>query len=307
MNIYNNVKISVRILVLSLLSSSFLYANAGESPAITGNVKDQNGNLPIGYATVSLHLPVDSSLVAGTVADEAGNFEIIPPGKSNYLLRISFVGYTTEYIQTEWGSSESLDLGIIFLEKENFMLEEARVTGERLKAKSEGSNTVYYMNSSLYKISNSGADLLKQIPGARFDLMKKFYIEGKDNVLIYVNGIERDMDFARQLDPEQVDRVEVNSSPGAEYDASTGAVINLVLKQKKQGVSGHVNAELPTSSSEIYLFPSYNLNYGREKFNIYTSYNGDYSYFDIQNTSIVLIKEQSGSNLSQTIQDVRQK
>jgi hypothetical protein len=307
MNNLIRTKFLRKLFVFILLFTISLQSHAKDPFTIHGIVKDKEDNLPVGFVTVSLHVPDDSSLIAGTVADEAGNFKITNAEEGNYLIRISFVGYSPEYLSVDCKANESLDLGTIYLEKENFLLEEALVVGERLKAKSEGDNTVYYMNSSLYKVSNSGADLLKQLPGVQFDLMQNFTIEGKENVLIYVDGRQRDMDFVRQLDPEDVDRIELNSSPGAEYDTNTGGVVNLVLKENKQGLQGHVNAELPTSPSEIYLFPSFSLNFGREKFNLYTSYNGEFSYFDIQNTSRNLVRNVKGYNQVETIEDVRQK
>jgi hypothetical protein len=130
--------------------------------------------------------------------------------------------------------------------------------------------------------SNTGADVLKLIPGVQVDLKQNVYLEGSSEILILVNGRERDRSYLSQLPAGQVDQIEVITSPSSKYDANVTGVINIVLsKELDAGFDGHVYLEIPTLKSEIYLFPAYSLNYGFKKLNFFTSYNGELAYLDI--------------------------
>lgn len=281
--------------------------HAGESPVIHGLVHDRINDEPIVFATVSLHNAVDTMLLTGTVTDEKGKFEITPPYRGEFFLRMSSIGYSSEYIKINFPEEKDLDIGMICLQQEDYLLEEASVTGERLKAKSEESKSIYYMNSSIYSVSHSSTDMLTMIPGIQLDLMQNLTMEGKHNIKIFVDGKERDLDFLKQLDAQLVDRIEINTNPGPMYEADTEGVINLVLKERNQGISGHIHAEIPTSASEVYLFPSYNLSYGKGELNFYTSYNGELSYFNILNSEYIEMSINHDKFNANTLQTVRQK
>ncbi|HZY25954.1 MAG TPA: outer membrane beta-barrel family protein, partial [Bacteroidales bacterium] len=84
--------------------------------------------------------------------------------------------------------------------------------------------------------------------------------------------------------------------------------INIILKKSKEpGISGHIHAEVPTSESVIYLNPDYNLNYSYNKLNLYTSYDGNLSYFDIIENSNRNFQNDQGTTEILSNQVVRQK
>ena len=59
---------------------------------LAGKVQDTQ-SAPIAYATVSL-LRTDSTLVTGTITDDAGAFALSAPS-GKYLLQVSYIGYRT--------------------------------------------------------------------------------------------------------------------------------------------------------------------------------------------------------------------
>ena len=130
-------------------------------------------------------------------------------------------------------------------------------------------------------LQSNGVDMLSYIPGVQVDIMKNISLEGSQHIIIMVDGKERDRNFLSQLNSSQIDKVEVINTPGSRYDADVTGVINIILKKDKEsGLNGHIHAEVPTSESVIYIFPDYSFNYSFNKLNLFTSYNGDLSYFN---------------------------
>jgi outer membrane receptor protein involved in Fe transport len=187
-------------------------------------------------------------------------------------------------------------------------LGEIVVVGERIKAKAGPDKTTYFLNKKIYDASNNGVDILNFIPGVQIDLLKNISLEGSQNIIILVDGKERDRNYLSQLNAAQIDKVEVNNTPGSGYDSGITGVINIILKKDTEsGISGHIHADIPTSSSVIYSFPDYSLNYNLHKLNLYTSYNGAFSYFDISGRGDRSIQNNLGLTEIKSGQTERQK
>src|SRR5665811_416334 len=103
----------------------------------------------------------------------------------------------------------------------------------RDRAKAEADKTTYFMNRKMYDASNTGVDMLNYIPGVQVDLMKNISLEGSQHIIILVDGKERDRNFLSQLNAGQIDKVEVNNTPGSRYDSGITGVINIILKKDK--------------------------------------------------------------------------
>ncbi|MDF1575006.1 MAG: hypothetical protein P1P86_07425 [Bacteroidales bacterium] len=174
-------------------------------------------------------------------------------------------------------------MGTIQLSEERIELAEASIIGERIKARQEADKTTYYVYKQMEKVSSTAVDLLKYIPGIQVDLFHNISLEGNNRILILVNGKERDGNFLNQLDPARIDKIEIRNQPGAEFRSGVSGVIHVILKdEERRGISGHLYSEIPVRQNEIYAFPSANFNLSLKKVNIYASYSGELSYFDIK-------------------------
>ena len=60
---------------------------------ITGNIRNAISDLPLGNVTVTLFTNTDSSMVAGTISDNFGNFYISMLDSGKYYLVISETGF----------------------------------------------------------------------------------------------------------------------------------------------------------------------------------------------------------------------
>jgi hypothetical protein len=300
----SEIKTSILFFILSLGMQS---AIAQTEFKVEGTLQSKTASEGVPFATVTLHRLSDSSLISGTITNAAGIFQLSINKPENCLLEISHLGFEPESVEIIFNEKRKINTGIIFLNEKTLEMESLTVIGERLKAKSEGNKTTYFMNMKMEDASFSGTDVLKHIPGVQADFMQNISLEGSSNFILMVDGIERDLDFLRQLDAKKIDKIEVTNTPGSKYDADVNGVINIILKEKETGISVHAYIEVPTSAETMYLFPTYSLNYGREKFNFYTSYNGGISNFDLVNAETLDILASGGNTTITVLEDVRQK
>ena len=295
------------MMIFAIAASLYLLQGQGQQKLyIKGQLKEQKSMQPVAFATVALRRISDSTLITGTSSNMDGEFSIesIPNGK--YIIIISAIGYTGVAQNIEL--TNNYNTGTILLQEKSVNLGEIVVVGERIKAKAEADKTTYFMNKKMYDASNTGVDMLSYIPGVQVDLMKNISLEGSQHIIILVDGKERDRNFLSQLNASQIDKVEVISTPGSRYDAGVTGVINIILKKDKEsGINGHIHAEVPTSESVIYVFPDYSFNYSFNKLNLYTSYDGNLSYFDIIESSNRNFRDTQGITEIKSNQYVRQK
>ena len=300
--------VSIRMMLLVIVMSSFSVISAQEKHAVTGKLVEAKSNQVVPFASVSLLEASDPKLIHGAISDEKGLFKISSVEKGHYALSVSFVGYKTESRDIDIPSKGDIDVGTICLNEAVIDIKETVILGERLKARSEKDKTTFFVTKKMLDVSNNGTDLLKLIPGIQVDIMQNVSLEGSRNIMILVNGKERDRSYISQLNPKQIDKIEVISVPASNYDGNVTGAINILLKEDRDaGISGHINAEIPASGSSVYLFPTYSLNYGIGKLNLYTSYNGEVSYFDITEQTNRIVSVNSVISEITSAQNVRQK
>jgi hypothetical protein len=299
------VRAKFLLLAVVIVNVTGIYAQ--EKQSITGKLIERKTNQTVPYATVALIRVSDSTMINGTVSDENGVFNISPVIFGNYRLRVSTIGYkpAIKSIVVDKGVT---DAGIIYLQDTATLLQELMIVSDRVKAKSESDRTTFFMTKKMLDATSTGMDVLKLIPGIQIDLMQNISVEGSRNIQIFVDGKERDGSFISQLDPKQIERIEIISKPSSNYDANTTGAINIILKKERfSGINGQIYAEIPTSFSEIYIRPNYTLNWGFKKLNLYTSYKGEMTYLDIHESTSRKVWNSTGTNEITSNQYVSQK
>jgi len=293
-------------LLIVIFLFSFTAVQGQQNNNIRGHLINQKEE-PVLYATVALIDATDSSLVKGTLSGVDGTFtlENIQPG--NYLLRISHVSFQTAKRPLAFSGGSTYRTGTIVMVERSLQMDKLVVIGERIKAKEEGNKTTFFMNKKVTRASNTGLEALKHIPGVQVDFNQNLSLQGRDNIIIEVDGKRRDMTYVRQLHPRQIDKIEVMDAPGAQYAGDVNGVINIRLKEPNKGFQGHVYAEAPTSRTEIYLLPNASLRYGRNDWSLHASYQGDLKNFDIRESENLFFQPGETSNRISSMQDVRQK
>src|SRR5690554_3658743 len=295
------------LLVLQLNSINLFAQNTS---TITGKVFEAKNNEPVPFATICLIDVSDtvSQQMRGTISDDNGNFTIDQIQNGKYNLQVSSIGFKKAGKTFNISSSEVIDFGTFSLKDSSLLIAETVITADRMKGKSETDKTIYYINNKILSATGNSPDLLRHIPGVQVDLKQNISIDGNPNILLFVDGKERDKSFISQLNPSQIDKIEVINTPPLNYDGNASGVINIVLKKEKiAGISGHIFSEIPTSESVVYSFPTFSLNYSHNKINLYTLYNGEINYEDIDEITNRQYFENSSITDISSVQQVRQK
>lgn len=275
------MKTAKRTIVRIALSIQLIVASsygllAQQTLNITGSVLEAETNEPIPFANVALYTSDGQTLIAGAGCNLNGEFILKANGNKIYQVTISAIGYQSVSREVELVSSNYIDMGITHLSEIAINLQSVTVVGKKVRGKSEADRSSYLVSSEMKLASTTGADVIKFIPGIQVDFMRNISLNGNRNILILVDGRERDMDFINQLNAQNIERIEVSQTPPARYEGSVSGVINIILtKENEKGADGHIFLEVPTSKNMVYIFPSYSLNYGAGKLNVYTSYNGE--------------------------------
>lgn len=178
-------------ILLMAISAISAFAQSGSGRAtVTGTVLDGGDKSPVMQATVQILSLKDSMMVKGNVSDLDGNFALsVRPGK--YLLKISYIGYTTFFRQIEMTRNKPrLNVGNIELQADAIMLGEAVVVAQAPEVTAAEDTLVY--NSSAYRVPEGSAleELVKKLPGAEVDENGKITINGKEIKKIMIDGKE---------------------------------------------------------------------------------------------------------------------
>lgn len=196
---------------------------ASQAQNVKGIIVDEKGE-PLENVNVVLASRSDSTFICGTTSGSDGSFAIHNDG--NALLRLSYLGYNTKYIDTEGDS-----LGILQMMPDQKLLAEVEVKGSVPRATMKGSSLVMNVENTILSEMGTVGDVLSQIP----TVVKKgddFEVIGKGTPLIYINGRKvSDKRELTELRSDQIKNIEVIQNPGARYDATVSAVIRIKTKQ----------------------------------------------------------------------------
>ncbi|MDR0755104.1 MAG: outer membrane beta-barrel protein [Prevotellaceae bacterium] len=246
------------IFITILFCFTIIKAN---SQTISGKVVDED-TVPIEFANVVLLQKTDSSFVAGTTTDSAGIF-LFNFSVNNYILRISTIGYETmeKLINQQ-------DLGIITLKNNTVSLDEVVVKGNRPAFYYQNNTLVMTIENTAISELGSAGDIIRRMPGV-IENKGSLIVFGKGTPEIYINNKKvRNSDELSLLNSKDIKSIELVNNPGAQYDATTRAVLIVRTIKKNNNFSVLYRQRL----QQGLLFrhnETLTLNYTKNKFNAY--------------------------------------
>ena len=273
--------ISLATILLFFSLSIQGYSQRSSQHNISGTVIDDDLEVPLEYATISIINTNDPSDINGGVTDVDGKFDIeVPEGTYNIL--IEFISYEPKKYNNRKIDSD-LNLGTIKLGVSSASLDEVVVRAETTQVDVRLDKKIYNIGKDLTTAGGTVSDALNNVPSVSVDIDGGISLRGNENVRILINGKPSamagfgDSNVLNQLPAEAIERVEVITSPSARYDAEgTAGILNIILRQQETlGFNGSLslNAGTPANAGV-----SANLNYRTEKFNLFT--NTGFRYFD---------------------------
>ncbi len=147
--------------------------------------------------------------------------------------------------------------------------------------KKQSDRFVYDVAASPVAKGNTTFDLLKQTPLLSSTDDKTLKIAGKNNALIYINGRKSNMDaeslvqFLKNTPAENIQKIEVITVPGSEFQVeSSDGIINIVLKKKmSDGLNGNMRMSNTTNKYNGSQ-ASFSANYRKGKLGVSASLSG---------------------------------
>ncbi|MGM0581179.1 MAG: TonB-dependent receptor domain-containing protein [Bacteroidota bacterium] len=269
--------IILKLFVLILLSFN-AHELLAQSTTVSGKLIDANTKEPLSYANISI-FDSEDELVTGTVTPESGAFQL-QVARGEYTLRIQFISYQT--INRKLIADQSnIDLGTIELSEDVNQLSEVEVVAKRPQMEMKLDKRVFNVSEDLSNIGSNAESLLDNLPSVTVDIDGNVSLRGSGNVRILIDGRPSGLvgisggSALRQIQADQIERVEVITNPSARYEAEGNAgIINIIMKkEKKGGVNGSVSANL---GYPVIGGVNSNINYRKGNVNLFGSYGVTY-------------------------------
>ncbi len=263
----------ILLIVAFVMAASQLFA-ARLFPS-TGRVVDEQGKA-VEYATVVLLKGAEQ--VTGMATDAEGRFSLkVAPGE--YTLQIQYLGFDPlkKLVRVE----KENDLGDFVMRNAATGIESVVVTAQLVRR--EADRFVVDVANAPAAIGKDGIELLERAPGVWID-GEKISINGKSGSKVYINDRELRMEpeqlltYLRSLRAEEIQKIEVVPTTGADYDAdSAGGIIRITLKKRREnGVDGSVSFST-TQGKIIHTYtPSANVNIHSGRTDFYASAWGNF-------------------------------
>lgn len=219
---------------------------------ISGNIIDSVSHNPVEFAIVELLSFVGDKQINGVISDEKGHFVLSDIKTGKYKLKVSFLGYNPKILNSIELTLKKPDLNIgkISLKPSDFVLNEVQIVDQRSVIESKVDRIVFNAANDPTLVGGDATDVLRKVPMLSVDIDGNVSLRGSQKVIILLNGkpsslFSDDVGEALQMFPaDEIQKVEVLTSPGARYDAEGSAgIVNIVTKKSiLQGMNGSVRS-----------------------------------------------------------------
>lgn len=282
----------MRLIFTIICALAFLTAQAQST--ISGTLQESDGT-EIPFANIALYKSADSNLVKVESSDLEGKFKIQNIDNGNYYLKATYVGFN-DYVQTNinFTAIENLDLGIIKLEEQTQGIDEVTIVAKRQLVEVKPDRTVFNVEGTVNSVGSDAIELLRKAPSVTVDNNDNINILGRSGVIVYVNGKRLPLggddlsNYLKNITADQIDRIDIITSPSAKYDAEGNAgIVDIRLKKDANlGGNGSIGGTFTQGILTRYS-GSASGNYRNKKANIFGNfgYNGGKSFNQIDSES----------------------
>lgn len=267
-----------------ILSLFIIFVHSISAKEIVGKVVDADG-LPIVYANIVLLQHSDSTLIQGTMTDGEGKFQLSFQKQlelAGGLLKVTCVGYDEVIVNVP---VSLLVLSPIVLPKGKVMLDEVTVVGRTQPIKIKGGSIVVDIAHSVLNKEMDVIEMFRKIPGMTISKGQLTSFQGGEPIIYINNKKVRSMAEVKQLSVKDIKSVELNTNPGAQYDASTGAVLLIFTKEKNDGLAVQLEQELRINHL-LGNAEGVKINYATKNLNVF----GTFRYDDYRKKSHQMIQ-----------------
>jgi hypothetical protein len=236
------------LILISFFLTSFIYSQSKDF-TITANIKASDDKEILESATVHLERLKDSSIVAYTITDAKGNFEIAAStSDSKTKLIVSFIGFKpySKIIEVK-----NQNIGTLYLKTANRL--DAIVIRSSAPITIKKDTVEFNVKSFKTKADANVEDLLKKLPGVEVDAEGAITVNGKPVNKILVNGkpfFGNDPTITtRNLTKDIIEKVQIldtktnaQAFAGEDSDGENKTINLTIKKENNKGYFGKVAA-----------------------------------------------------------------
>ncbi len=266
----NHLKLKLIVILYSLI---ILQTNAQTS--IKGKVVSELNESLIGTSALLLDAK-DSSLISATFTDVEGNFNFEKLSESQYLLSLTNVGYLNDLLPVV-----PVDNRVEYtLKPATNILNQVTVKAKKPFIEQKIDRLVINVKNSITNAGGTVLDILQKSPGVQVNKQAgTLSMIGKDGVQVMINGkisyipASALINMLEGMSSNNVDRIELITTPPAKYDAGGNAgYINIVLNQKPdEGLNGSYSLTAAGFNGSAPA-ANFDLNFRKNKLSVYGGY-----------------------------------
>ena len=217
--------------------------------SIKGIIVDAGDQSALDFVNIALLKKGSPKPVAVAVTDAKGAFVIPSVEDGNYIVRISYVGYSN-VIKPVTVAGNPVEMGSISLSEDTKTLGEVEVVGQGSQMRLDVDKKVFSVDQNIAAAGGSASDVLKNIPSVTVDNQGNVALRKDGNVEVWINGkasgltADNRAQILQQMPAESIESIEIMTNPSAKFSPEGSAgIINIVMKQNhKAGYYGSVSA-----------------------------------------------------------------
>jgi hypothetical protein len=238
-------------------------------------------NTAVADAIISL-LNADGKIVKTESSDAKGDFVFSNINTGSYQIKIAVNG-KQRYSGDVFTANENLVVGTMTLLPDTQNLEEVVVVKAKPYIERQDGKMILNVESNIGATGSSAFEVLEKAPSVNVDQNDNISLRGKGGVIVQIDGKNTPLsgsnlaNYLRGIPSSAVEKIEFITNPGAKYDASGSAIINIKMKKdRKRGTNGTISSSFgqgkyPRSNN------SFSLNHRNKAVNIFGSYSFAYS------------------------------
>jgi outer membrane receptor protein involved in Fe transport len=245
-----------KLLILTTLFLTTILTVNAQAPKIApvtiiGTLQNEQGK-PMDYATVTLLRAKDSSVVKGTLSNDAGKYTLDHIAAGSYIIAATNMGYQKSFSPAfeVTGREVTETVAAIKMLPASRNLQTVTITSSKPLIERKLDRTVMNVENSVLAAGNSALEILERAPGVTIDKDDNISLKGKQGVTVMINDKLTYMSASqlatmlRSTDGSTIQSIEIITNPSAKYDASgNSGIINIKLKKNKQtGTNGSLTA-----------------------------------------------------------------
>lgn len=222
--------VTLTLLLVSLILPDF--ATAGDTGALNGSIKDENGKPLIGASVVL------TGTSMGAATDSKGNFLIFNIKYGSYDIRFSMIGYQAVIYQNVTILPDIISSLDIILKQSTLSMEEVVVEAASPLIRRDITGSLHELGRE--KIQNIPVNTLEEIAGLQVGVTRDGYIRGgrRNEVLYLIDGLPaNDLitgGLGTDLPKSSIERYTLQTGGiDAEYGDALSGVINISTSTSK--------------------------------------------------------------------------